>query len=226
MEAETRAGSVIDPRVAAQRAMERSNIYGFLAAVYRAEPSAELLRRIRSPSFLQALRDAGVAVEDNFLDRPDAALLSDLSLEYGRLFIGPGRHVSLHESVHSPSDTGSLWGRSTIAVKNFVESVGVEFRPEYRGIPDHISVELEFMQRLTELEAEARRQDGELAARWLQIEQRFVEEHLAKWVPPFCDKVLDESEHFFYREMARLTRAFISLEHQELTGLAQGDPVT
>ena len=225
MDAAARGTGVANVVNAAYISIERSNLYGFLAVIYREEPTAELLRRIKDPPFLRALGGVGITLDEDLLDRPEEQLVSDLELEYTRLFIGPAQHIPPHESVHSPSDTGSLWGRTTMAVKRVIESIGVEFRPGYHGIPDHISVDLEFMQRLTEIEAEAWWQDADVAARWLQIEQQFVEEHLAKWVPLFCERVLAAAEHSFYREMARLTRDFIALERQELIGLVQGDPV-
>ncbi|MFQ5936669.1 MAG: molecular chaperone [Acidiferrobacterales bacterium] len=206
----------------AQKTIERSNVYGLLATIYRQEPTADLLQRLTNPPFLRALSAAGVALERDCLDRPQDQLLASLSLEYTRLFIGPGKHISPHESVHTPADGGSLWGKSTVAVKQFIESVGVEFRPEYHGIPDHISVELEFMQEVTDTEAQAwQREDRAQVVSCLQIEKKFISEHLAQWVPRFCEKVIEEAELSFYREMAILTRNFIESDKEEIEQLAQ-----
>lgn len=207
---------------AAYTSIGRSNLYGFLAAIYREEPTADLLRGIKEPLFLQALGGVGITLDEDLLDCSEEQLVSDLSLEYTRLFIGPGKHVSPHGSVHTIGDGGSLWGRSTVAVKEFVESVGIEFRSEYHGMPDHISVELEFMQKVTEAETRAwQRWDLAQVAYFRKTGRRFVAEHLAKWVPGFCEKVINETECSFYREMARLTKDFISVEQQELQSLEQ-----
>ncbi len=222
MDAGARGTGVANVANAAEITIERSNLYGFLAAIYREEPTADLLRRIKDPPFLRALDSVGITLDEDLRDRPEEQLVSDLSLEYTRLFIGPGKHVSPHESVHTLGDGGLLWGRSTVAVKKFVESVGIEFRSEYHGIPDHISVELEFMQKVTEAETDAWRcRDHAQVAHCREIEHEFIGEHLAKWVPGFCEKVMAEAECSFYREMARLTKDFISVEQQELQSLGQ-----
>jgi TorA maturation chaperone TorD len=204
----------------AGKTTERSHLYGFLAAIYRAEPTTDLLQQIKSPPFLQALDDVGVTLDKDFLDLPAEQLLSELALEYTRLFVGPGKHISPHGSVYMSGEGGSLWGVSTAAAKRFIESVGAEFRPEYHGLPDHISVELEFMQQLTRAEAQAyQRHDQAAAAQFLSIEKEFIQKHLATWVPAFCDRVIGEADSSFYREMAKLTRNFVLADKEEVEKL-------
>jgi TorA maturation chaperone TorD len=206
----------------AQKAITRSNLYGLLATIYRVEPTADLLRQIKHPRFLEALVDVGVTLEKDFLDAPEEQLLSDLAVEYTRLFIGPGKHISPHESVHTEGHDESLWGRSTVEVKGFIESVGIEFRPDYHGMPDHISVELELMQKLTEAEAKAwQRGDYAEATMWLQLEQEFTDKHLARWVPAFCKQVVGQAELSFYSEMAMVTKEVLEMEKKQIEGLVQ-----
>lgn len=209
-----------DPEEMAQKAITRSNLYGLLATIYRVEPTADLLRQIKHPRFLEALVDVGVTLEKDFLDAPEEQLLSDLAVEYTRLFIGPGKHISPHESVHTRGHDESLWGRSTVEVKDFIESVGIEFRPDYHGMPDHISVELELMQKLTEAEAKAwQRGDYAEATMWLQLEQEFTDKHLARWVPAFCKQVVGQAELSFYSEMAMVTKEVLEMEKKQIEGL-------
>ena len=101
--------------------------------------------------------------------------------------------------------------------KNIIESSGLEYQSEYKGMPDHISVELEFMQHVVQREAQAwEAGDDETALLCLKNEKQFVAEHLSGWIPDFCEKVSEAAEMPFYREMARLTRSFIEFEKQEL----------
>lgn len=200
--------------------MERSNLYGFLASVYREEPTRALLRHIKEPGFRAALAEAGVTLGDDLLDRPEDELLEDLAVEFTRLFIGPGPHVPPNSAVHMEGEGGLLWGPSTSRVKRFIEDTGFEYRSDYRELPDHISVELEFMQELTAREAEALGKDDEdtlLALRHTQKE--FVTKHMALWVPVFCDKVMQKADLSFFRDMARLTKEFIGSEAAELARL-------
>jgi TorA maturation chaperone TorD len=198
----------------------RSNIYGLLAAIYRREMTSDLLKQIKDPSMLGVLSNLGLKLNNGFLETPEHQLLEDLAVEYARLFIGPGKHISPHESVHHKRDDGQwgqLWGPSTAEVKRIIESAGLSYQSEYTGLPDHISVELEFMQQVTLAEEKAwEGDDKNLALACLKNERKFIEEHLAEWIPNFCDKVIKEAESPFYQVMAELTQKFIQFEKNEV----------
>jgi len=198
----------------------RSTIYGFLAEIYRQEVSSDLLQQIKDPQFLGVLTKLGFELNNGFFKKPEKELLDALAVEYARLFLGPGKHVSPHESVHHKRDDGQwgqLWGASTAEVKNTIESSGLEYKTEYTGLPDHISVELEFMQQVILREEQAwQDNDKETALLCQENEKKFVDEHLARWVPDFCNKVIQDAELPLYREMAKLTKNFIEFEMKEI----------
>jgi TorA maturation chaperone TorD len=198
----------------------RSNIYGLLAAIYRREMTSDLLKQIKNPSLLGVLSNLGIKLNNGSLKKPENELLEELAVEYARLFLGPGKHISPHESVHHKREDGQwgqLWGSSTAEVKKIIESAGLSYQSEYTGLPDHISVELEFMQQVTLAEEKAW-EDGDknLALSCLENEKKFIEEHLAEWIPDFCDKVINQAESPFYRVMAELTQKFIEFEKNEI----------
>jgi TorA maturation chaperone TorD len=203
-----------------ETARQRSNIYGFLSLIYRTELNKTLLQHIKEPEFLSVLSDMGAELEDDFLNGSEDKLIEDLAVEYTRLFLGPGKHISPHESVHHKRDDGNwgeLWGKSTIEVKKFIEASGLEYKSDYHGLPDHISVELEFMQEASKREAQTREEkDHDGALYCLNMEKKFIDEHLIKWLPVFCDKVISEAGLSFYREMARITRNFMEFERGEI----------
>ena len=203
-------------------ARQRSNIYGLLATVYRQEISPDLLQQIKDPRFLGVLSDLGLELSSDFFKKTEGELLDDLAVEYTRLFLGPGRHISPHESVHQKrhdAEVGQLWGEVTVEVKKFIESAGLQYRSEYRGLPDHISVELEFMEQLILREEQAwRENDNEGAENCLRMEKRFIDEHLIRWIPAFCEKVVEDAELPFYREMALLTKQYVEFEKEEMNG--------
>jgi TorA maturation chaperone TorD len=198
----------------------RNTIYGFLAAIYRQELSSDLLQQIKDPQFLGVLSDLGIELNNGFFRKPDKEQLEELAVEYARLFVGPGRHISPHESVHHKRDDGQygqLWGPSTAEVKKFIESAGLKYESEYTGLPDHISVELEFMEQITLREEQAWAEgDKNTALKCLKKEKKFIKEHLARWIPDFCNKVIQEAELPLYREMAILTKNFIEFETKEI----------
>ena len=198
----------------------RSNIYGFLAAVYRQELTSELYQQMKDNEFQEVLSSLGVKLNNGFFQNSEQELLENLAVEYTRLFVGPGKHISPHESVQHKKEgvqSGQLWGELTAEVKRIIESSGLAYKSEFTGMPDHISVELEFMQNVVQRETQAwEAEDDETALLCLKNEKKFVDEHLFRWIPEFCEKVIKTAESPFYREMARLTRSFIKFEKKEL----------
>lgn len=207
-------------------ARQRSNVYGLLATVFGHEVNSELLQQIKDPLFLGVLSDMGLELESDFFDKPEAELLEDLAVEYAWLFLGPGKHISPHESIHhqrSDGDWGQMWGKSTVEVKNFIESAGLDYKEAYTGLPDHISVELGFMQQVTLREEQALSEDDQEGALYcLKMEKKFIEEHLIRWVPAFCEKIISRAELPFYREMAALTIKFIKFEKEKINKYGDG----
>ncbi len=209
-----------DPVLMARKSLQRSQLYGFLATVYRREPTPDFLTEIKSPAVADALRDAGVELEREFFNKPEAELIFELAVEYTRLFVGPGRHISPCESVHVHGGD-QLWGKSAIALQQFISRTGVEIKQEYKDLPDHISVELEFMQQLSAAESNAwAAADRDEAQKCRGIEASFLSRHLASWVDHFCEQVIADSQTGYFREMAALTRDFIATDFAEL----QADP--
>ncbi len=204
-----------DWKKAADSAQLRSNIYGLLATVFREEPTEALIHELRGPRLSGIFSDMGVELGEIFSSTSESAAAEALGLEFTRLFIGPGRHVSAHESVFAEMDggTSSLWGRKTVEVKNFIETAGLDYQPEFTGIPDHVSVELEFMQKLTAWEAEKwTLQDRKSAEYCSTVQRLFLDQHLLCWLPQFCDAVMEQAELPFYRSMAELTRNYMEFE--------------
>jgi len=203
----------------AEGARIRSNIYGFLSSMFREEINAERLRQIKGPVIQEVLSEMGVQYEIFFQDNQDQ-LLEDLAVEYARLFLGPDKHISPHESVHhqrDDGDWGTHWGGSTVDVKKFIETAGLKYKQEYTGMPDHISVELDFMKEAAGREAQAiEEKDWEGALYCQKMEKKFIYEHLIKWIPSFCDKIISQAEISFYGDLADVTKKFVTLEFEEI----------
>jgi TorA maturation chaperone TorD len=209
----------IDGIKSAENARFRSNIYGLLATVFRQEPSEALITELRDPRLSGVISDLGVDLGEVFYSTPESELRETLGLEFTRLFIGPDSHISAHESVFAEMDSGigGLWGARTVEVKNFIETSGLDYNPEFTGVPDHISVELEFMQRLTEWEADKWNQDDRENAEYCQsIQRMFLEQHLSTWLPQFCDVVIKQADIRFYAGLAELTKNYLEFELQSI----------
>ncbi len=204
-----------DCKELAESANYRSNVYGLLAAVFRQEPGVALIRKLRAPPLWGVFSDLGVDLGELFFTTPESQLVEIMAQEFTRLFIGPSSHISAHESIFSDMDNGvsALWGESTVAVKSFIEATGLDYNPEFNGVPDHVSVELEFMQRMTEWEADKwRQQDRENAEYCLEVQRMFLDQHLSTWLPQFCDVVIKQADIRFYAGVAELTKNFLEFE--------------
>ncbi|KKM09495.1 hypothetical protein SY88_17920 [Clostridiales bacterium PH28_bin88] len=219
---------VRDHEKLAELAQQRNTIYGLLVLVYAKEPTLELLKKIKEPEFTQALAEFGVEVEEEFFYRSEHELLEDMVVEYTRLFIGPGKHISPHESVYvgpygtcgSEGGKGLLYGEATVQVQRLMAEWGYGYSADFRGIPDHIGIELQLMFLLTAREQEAWRSgDTGAACGFLEKERRFLAEHLVRWVPTFCGLVEKEAKLAFYRGMVRITREFILSDHDDVVEL-------
>ena len=209
----------MDTTVEANNAKSRGEIYGLLAAVFRQEPSKAFVKELRGPGLSRVFSDMDIKLGDSFYTAPEDKVVEELTVEYSRLFIGPGHHISAHESVFHEidGDSGGLWGKCTVEVKKFIETTGLFYQSAYTGLPDHISVELEFMQSLSMWEADKwRHEDCENAEYVRSVQRMFLDKHMLRWVPQFCAAVATQAQLPFYREMAELTRQYMEFEQQNI----------
>lgn len=200
----------------AKTAQARSQLYALFSLVYRREPQEEFLDLLSDPKVQTAFSDSGLELPKMAEKRNKA--LEELAVEYTRLFLGPGPHVSPHESVFSEGEgRGLLWGPETADVKRFMEASGLKLDESSSFIPDHVTVELEFMQWLSGSEAQAwEKGDEETARECLKGEIKFLDEHLGKWFPKFAKAVKEADPHPFYKEITAVAQSFISQDLDDL----------
>jgi len=197
----------------------RSDIYGFLAGIFREELTAGQIKEMVDTGVLNMLAESGAKIDNAFFSRSPEDVKEDLAIEYTALFIGPGKHINPHESIYVPDSTGKVgyyWGECTADMKKWVEHYGLKMSEKFESIPDHISIELEFMQRVVEQEYLSwQRDDEETARRCIEVEKTFFNKHIIKWVPLFFNRVIEAASLDFYREVARAGKDFI-LDEEEL----------
>ena len=217
-----------------QLALQRSNVYGLLSMIYIKEPTAELIEKLREPAVCSMLESLGVVFDPMFEEQPAVEVVEALVLEFTRLYLGPGRHIPPYEAPHIGSFRsdgevryGMMWGSSTKEVESDYRRHGFELIPGFRGAPDHIAAELHFLRMLTQEEATAwERGEREWARNLLEEQQAFLEKHLGKWAPSFCEEAAAASRLQFYRTLALLTGEFIRSEMEALPDLVRqaGEP--
>jgi TorA maturation chaperone TorD len=199
--------------VALAERSHRSTVYGLAALLFECEPTREFVDLLRERSVRDLLREAGMddVIEETMRGSEDD-VVAVLAADYATLFVSPPQRVPLNESVHDPRDT-QLMGEATAEVRGVIESLGLHVAEQWRGLPDHVSVELEVLRRLIEHEALAERaHDDATVARCRTLRHEFLDHHVLRWVPGVCDDIAARAGTSFYRELALLTREMLANE--------------
>lgn len=202
----------------ADLALARSALYRALsqALVY---PTAEAVRQLREQDIPFA-RAASGPLEDGVRSALEELRVAFRRVRRGRLeasYRDAFTHV--HSSDCPPYETdyttGEIFRQSQelADLAGFYRAFGVGGSSEERERPDHISVELEFLHLLAYKEAWAVVQgDGEGQEVCRHAEERFLADHVLRWVPGFARRLEAVATHQAYRAVARLTAAFVRSE--------------
>ncbi|MDY0219509.1 MAG: molecular chaperone TorD family protein [Desulfobacterium sp.] len=187
----------------------RSNTYRLLADAYRL-PSEDL------PGVVQALVTALSQLESEALESAicleNGGLDSNvLQVDYAKLFIGPFMALAPPYGSIYLEDKRRLMGDSTVDVRQHYLSLGLDLSVDFKEAPDHITAELEFMHVLiNQAEGAIEDLDGQLLSENIHHQQIFLEKHLGAWITAFADKMAEHANTDYYRNLATLTRIFIT----------------
>ncbi|MDP3192561.1 molecular chaperone [Rhodoferax sp.] len=196
---DTATSSALDEETA------RAELYGVLAQLFYAPPTAELLAKLRV-----AATEAPAA--GGFLEEPWRALvgaaraLSDDAIadEYNALFGGVGKpEVYLYGSHYL---SGFLNEKPLARLRNELASLGLARDEAMSDTEDHIAYLCEVMRYLIA--------GDDVAVANLARQQSFFAEHLQPWSAALCDAIAQHPKARFYVAVAELTRAFVSVEAQ------------
>ena len=138
---------------------------------------------------------------------------NELALEYARLFVGPFElKAPPYGSLYIDREK-RVMGDSTVAVMKLYQEAGLDISEDFRELPDHVAVELEFMYYLIFKEIEALEKfEKETAMRYLKLQDTFKHEFLGKWIALFCKKIKDEAENNFYVSLSDCLSDFVALD--------------
>jgi TorA maturation chaperone TorD len=183
----------------------RAEVYGLLAALYYAPPSAELLAQLRV-----AVTEAPAA--GGFLEEPwrqfvgTVRELSDeqVAAEYDALFGGVGKpEVYLFGSYYL---SGFLNEKPLAALRGDLAALGLARDETMPETEDHFACVCEVMRYLIAGD------DVEIAN--LTQQQKFFSTHVQPWVPAMCEAITAHPKARFYAALAGFTAAFVSVEAQ------------
>jgi TorA maturation chaperone TorD len=140
----------------------------------------------------------------------------DLSVEFAKLFVGPFElKAPPYGSVYLDRER-RVMGDSTMEVIKAYQEQGLSIDDEFKEVPDHISVELEFMYYLIHKEVEAlKKGDKKKALKWIEPQEAFFRTYLKPWVPAFCVRIKQGTDNRFYKALADCVSSFIDHFHGE-----------
>lgn len=155
---------------------------------------------------------------------PDAAIFSgkmaetilnytneELLIDYSNLFVGPYElKAPPYGSVYLDSER-RVMGNSTMETLKIYQEKGLNIDNDFREMPDHIAVELEFMYYLTYSEAEAlEKNEAGTALDFLRTQEIFLNKFLGQWAPIFCKKIIEGTDNKFYSALAGCLLTYLS----------------
>ncbi len=208
-------------------AKARRNLYGLLSTAYIQLPEKNILE-LKWESALELLRYPQKADKEaltqirNGLNlvksyglkksQSDAEVLINISKDWTRLLRGVVRDGILppYESIYRP-ERGQK--KPAQEINRLFSEIGIQVPEEWHQPSDYIGVELDFMRLLCEREEQQReKMERDALCEVLKLEGSFLEEHLALWVPLFCEKMFQQAREDYYRGISRLTTGLVSYD--------------
>ena len=195
-------------------AFDRSNFYFFLSSVFLKPPTISTIKivmeLISSYEFSNFISNQTV----DSLSRMECinnVWFENLVQEYHDLFKVPlSKYVAPYESVYRD---GHLNGQSAIDVKKIYHRLGFQIPHEYYELSDHIGIELAFMATLCKEEHKAwKEKNVKLVRSFGEIEERFLKEHIACWLPKLCNTICEKTKDNFYIYIAKITIDFVQYD--------------
>ncbi len=173
----------------------RQGLYQFFSASHLYPERDRLALLIDASTLLDSQRLAEFSFYDTWErlrgDLQGNVSLRELEREYVRLFsVGPGGALCPpHESFYL-APPGQATAVVIIQVEREYARLGLTIPPDYKGLPDHASVEMAAMALLCQREGEAWRVGAAGDAdEVLQDERSFLRGHLSRWFPTFASRV-------------------------------------
>ena len=194
---------------------QRAATYGLLSRLFRVEVDQELLDELHGMRFPASTGNAdvdeGYLRLAKYLSNTWESSLTDLAVDYTRVFIGHGVDAYSaaypFESVYT-SEKRLLMQDARDEVLAIYRSAGLDKKNSWKEGEDHVALELEFEQVLANRTADAlRKGDEEEAAALLTTQKNFLEDHLLSWVPMMTADMKRFAKTDLYQGLAYLTDA-------------------
>jgi TorA maturation chaperone TorD len=152
-------------------------------------------------------------IPDIITETPDVDLLK---IDHAKLFLGPYKLLAPPYGSQYLEDVKTIMGNSTMHVSDWYKNEGLVL--SIKEVPDHITIEFEFMYFLIFHEVMAiKNNDFNAVSEYLKKQMSFLGTHLGAWISEFCDNVIKNADTDFYRNLAELTKAFVTEDLKTLS---------
>jgi len=183
----------------------RAEVYGLLAALFYAPPSADLYGRLQVA--VTEAPAAGAWLEDPWRELVAAARAQPLAAtcaEYDALFGGVGKpEVYLFGSYYL---SGFLNEKPLAALRTDLAALGLARGEAMSETEDHVACVCEVMRYLIA--------GDDAAVANLTRQRAFFARHVQPWLPLLCEALAQHPKARFYRTLAAFAQAFASIESQ------------
>lgn len=210
-------GDYLDFNVIIDSLEYRVHTYHWLRQMYISEPPMEIIQELRMMA-REYDEDDEITIETdlirflkNLKDEDLRELEVELKAEFARLFLGPNKLLAPpFESVYL-SPRRRLMGEETIKVREKYREMEMKTLEKGNIPDDHIGLELEFMYYLCykALDSFKGEVDTKYIRKNIEMQNKFISQHLIKWVPLFCKDIRENTNLLFFKEIANFTEKFI-----------------
>lgn len=210
----------------AQICRTRAGYYQFLARLFYEELTDEFIDQFVESQTVLPLDPAASESEHAFaqgtnrmvkyLTRRTPDTLAHTRCDFARIFLGAGSvtkvPVSPFESVYANEGRLIMQGSRDAACALYAAE-GLEVEDSYNMPEDHISFEFQYLALLLNRQASALDAAESALADTYEVRSRaFFEDHVAPWVPLFCEEARSLAETTFYQGLLQATGAWVALE--------------
>jgi len=166
---------------------------------------------------------AGYRNLEGYLRRPGLDPLTDLAVDYAKVFLGAGISdgdvAYPFESVYTSKER-LIMQEARDQVLAIYRAKGLDKAEALDYPEDHLALELEFMERLCRETRQAlTAQDWPAVSASIQEQKDFLSQHLLNWVPAFCADIEKCAGTEFYKAIGKVTNGYLCMEHAILEDL-------
>ncbi|MEA1917146.1 MAG: molecular chaperone TorD family protein [Campylobacterota bacterium] len=177
----------------------RKYIYAFLSRIISNMPDARFIKDLKNNSDMLDL--IGESTKEYFEKESEETIYDELNMDYTSMFILNTQPV---ESFVLDAKNETLVGLQN-PVMAFYFNHGFEINMNQTEIvaPDHLSIELGFMQTLIHRDE-------------VQAQKEFIEAHLISWVIPYMIGMKDMARTPFFKDICDFIVEFLCADYEYL----------